>query len=79
MLYGAKSLISLDLSNLVLISINNTKKMFYDCISLKYLNLKSFYDKQNLDVDVIFSHNLKNLIYYIDEEVSSKIKKLLNH
>ena len=73
MFNGAKSLISLDLSNFVLTSINNIKKMFYDCTSLKYLNLISFNDKQNLVVDDIFSDNLKNLVYCIDEEASSKI------
>jgi hypothetical protein len=51
--------------------------MFYDCTSLKYLNLISFNDKQNLVVDDIFSDNLKNLVYCIDEEASSKILEVI--
>ena len=74
MFLGATSLISLDLSNFNLTSVLNMNKMFYDCNSLMYLNLKSFGSKQgNISVDDIFSDNLKNIIYCIDEKNTSNI------
>ena len=73
MFSNAKSLISLDLSSFDISSIGNMNNVFYGCKSLIYLNLKTFSEKDSVMVSRLFSEDMKDIIYCIDETKSKII------
>ena len=77
MFQGADSLISLDLRAFDTSFVTNMKNMFNGCKSLKYINLISFVENQNLVIENIFSDDINNLIYCIDEENAPMINQAL--
>ena len=73
MFYNDESLISLDLSNFDISSLVSMKQTFYGCKSLVYINMKSFIEKTYVTANNLFSNELNDLTYCINETKSSKI------
>ena len=77
MFQNAESLISLDLTNFNTSKITNMKNMFNNCKSLIYINLNSFIENKDVIIEDIFSSEINNLIYCINEENSPNIYSIL--
>ena len=71
--YKDYSLISLDLSSFNISSLIMMRYTFNYCKSLIYINLISFVENDNIDIANIFSEELSNLTYCINENKSPKI------
>ena len=73
MFYNDYSLISLDLSSFNISSLVLFNMPFANCKSLVFINLDSFVETSYVDANNVFSSDLNDLVYCIDENKASII------
>ena len=79
MFYNSYSLISLDLSSFNISSLVLFNMIFYNCKSLVFINLNSFVEPSFVDTNNVFSSELNNLVYCIDENKAPTISNIIKN